>query len=123
MLVNIEAHVLIFPGTDFYFPSTTVPPGTFFRLWSSDMTNATNEISLEQLTVSKDDDSFVDFVLRPLNRNFFSNEKSCTVRCFIPLRTGRVRIVHVKFNHGKLLLAVCDNVIHRDVVVLAELNQ
>ena len=29
MLVKIEARVLIFPGTDFHFPSTSVPPGTF----------------------------------------------------------------------------------------------
>jgi len=33
MLVKIEARILIFPGTDFHFPSTSVPPGTFFRLW------------------------------------------------------------------------------------------
>ena len=32
MLVKIEAQILIFPGTDFHFPSTSVPPGTFFRL-------------------------------------------------------------------------------------------
>ena len=29
MLVKIEARILIFPGTDFHFPSTPVPPGTF----------------------------------------------------------------------------------------------
>ena len=29
MLVEIEARILIFPGTDFHFPSTSVPPGTF----------------------------------------------------------------------------------------------
>ena len=29
MLVKIEARILIFPGTDFRFPSTFVPPGTF----------------------------------------------------------------------------------------------
>ena len=29
MLVKIEALILIFPGTDFHFPSTSVPPGTF----------------------------------------------------------------------------------------------
>jgi len=34
MLVKIEARILIFPGTDFYFPSTSVPPGMFFRLWA-----------------------------------------------------------------------------------------
>ena len=34
MFVEIEARILIFPGTDFHFPSTSVPPGTFFRLWS-----------------------------------------------------------------------------------------
>jgi len=33
-LVKIEARILIFPGTDFHFPSTSVPPGTFFRLCS-----------------------------------------------------------------------------------------
>jgi len=33
MLVKIEARILIFPGTDIHFPSTSVPPGTFFRLW------------------------------------------------------------------------------------------
>jgi len=33
MLVKIEARILIFPGTDFHFPSTSVPPGTFFGLW------------------------------------------------------------------------------------------
>jgi len=32
MRVKIEARILIFPGTDFHFPSTSVPPGTFFRL-------------------------------------------------------------------------------------------
>jgi len=32
MLVKIEARILIFPGTDFHYPSTSVPPGTFFRL-------------------------------------------------------------------------------------------
>ena len=35
MLVKIEARILIFPGTDFHFPSTSVPPGTFFTLWYS----------------------------------------------------------------------------------------
>jgi len=34
MLVKIEARILIFPGTDFHFPSTSVPPGTFLRLWN-----------------------------------------------------------------------------------------
>jgi len=29
MLVKIEARILIFPGTDFYFPSTSVPPGIY----------------------------------------------------------------------------------------------
>ena len=29
MLVKIEARILIFQGTDFHFPSTSVPPGTF----------------------------------------------------------------------------------------------
>ena len=29
MLVKNEARILIFPGTDFHFPSTSVPPGTF----------------------------------------------------------------------------------------------
>ena len=29
MAVKIEARILIFPGTDFHFPSTSVPPGTF----------------------------------------------------------------------------------------------
>jgi len=32
MLVKIEARILIFPGTDFHFPSTSVPTGTFLRL-------------------------------------------------------------------------------------------
>ena len=32
MLVKIEARILIFPSTDFHFPSTSVPPGTFLRL-------------------------------------------------------------------------------------------
>jgi len=36
MLVKIEARILIFPGTNFHFPSTSVPPGTFFRLWFND---------------------------------------------------------------------------------------
>jgi len=42
MLVKIEARILIFPGTDFLFPSTSVPPGTFLgsgpthgQLWAS----------------------------------------------------------------------------------------
>ena len=29
MHVKIEARIPIFPGTDFHFPSTSVPPGTF----------------------------------------------------------------------------------------------
>ena len=29
MLVKIEARILIFSGTNFHFPSTSVPPGTF----------------------------------------------------------------------------------------------
>ena len=29
MLVKSEARILIFPGTDFHFPSTSVPLGTF----------------------------------------------------------------------------------------------
>ena len=29
MLAKIEARILIFPDTDFHFPSTSVPPGTF----------------------------------------------------------------------------------------------
>jgi len=29
MLVKIEARILIFPGTDFHFPNTSVPPCTF----------------------------------------------------------------------------------------------
>jgi len=29
VLVKIEARILIFPGTGFHFPSTSVPPGTF----------------------------------------------------------------------------------------------
>ena len=29
MLVKIKPRILIFPGTDFHFPSTAVPPGTF----------------------------------------------------------------------------------------------
>ena len=32
MLVKIEARILIFPGMDFHFPSTSVAPGTFLRL-------------------------------------------------------------------------------------------
>jgi len=32
MLVKIEERILIFPGTDLHFPSTSVPPGTFLRL-------------------------------------------------------------------------------------------
>ena len=32
MLVKIEARILIFPGTNFHFPSTSVPSDTFFRL-------------------------------------------------------------------------------------------
>jgi len=32
MLVKIKARILIFPGTDFHFPSTSVPPGTFLAL-------------------------------------------------------------------------------------------
>ena len=34
MLVKVEARILIFPGTDFHFPSTSVPPGTFFKALS-----------------------------------------------------------------------------------------
>ena len=32
LTIQIKARILIFPGTDFYFPSTSVPPGTFFGL-------------------------------------------------------------------------------------------
>jgi len=34
MLVKIEARILIFPSTDFHFPSTSVSPGTFLG-WGS----------------------------------------------------------------------------------------
>ena len=37
MLVKIEARILIFPGTDFHFPSTSVPPGTFLGSGSHTM--------------------------------------------------------------------------------------
>jgi len=37
MLVKIEARILIFPGTDFHFPSTSVPPGTFLGSGTSAM--------------------------------------------------------------------------------------
>ena len=80
-------------------------------------------------TVSKDNDSFVElmFRVRPLNGNFFSNDKPCTVRCFVPLRTGRVAVslvVDMKSNHSKLLLAgVSDNAAcHRDVSALCWRN-
>jgi len=36
MLVKIEARILIFPGTDFHFPSTSVPPGTFLGYGKED---------------------------------------------------------------------------------------
>ena len=36
MLVKTEGRIPIFPGTDFYFPSTSVPPGTFFRLCTTE---------------------------------------------------------------------------------------
>ena len=46
MLVKIEARILIFPGTDFHFPSTSVPPGTFFRLChATNYCRMTNKIS------------------------------------------------------------------------------
>ena len=37
MLVKNEARIMIFPGTDFHFPSTSVPPGTFLGsdLWTT----------------------------------------------------------------------------------------
>ena len=90
-----------------------------------DERNKINEISSELLTVSKEDDSFADFVVRPLNRDFFSDEKSCALRRFIPLRTGTVRVVDVKLYHSKLFLAVRDNTCHIDVVVscMADLKQ
>ena len=37
LTIQIEARILIFPGMDFHFPSTSVPPGTFFRLWGSEV--------------------------------------------------------------------------------------
>ena len=36
MLAKIEARILIFPGTDFHFPSTSVPPGTFLGSANAD---------------------------------------------------------------------------------------
>ena len=36
MFAKIEARILIYPGTDFHFPSTSVPPGMF--LGSGDTT-------------------------------------------------------------------------------------
>jgi len=37
MLVKNEARIMFFPGTDFHFPSTSVPPGTFLGsdLWTT----------------------------------------------------------------------------------------
>ena len=31
LTIQIEARILIFPGTDFHFLSTSVPPGTFLK--------------------------------------------------------------------------------------------
>jgi len=51
MLVKIEARILIFPGTDFYFPSTSVPPGTFFTLCQGpDLRNIERQ-SCDNLTI------------------------------------------------------------------------
>jgi len=43
MLVKIEARILIFPGTDFHFPSTSVPPGTFLGSEADCTTNHTQK--------------------------------------------------------------------------------
>ena len=47
MLVKIETRILIFPGTDFHFPSTSVPPGTFFRLCSVDCSMISTAVSTQ----------------------------------------------------------------------------
>jgi len=50
LTIQIEARILIFPGTDFHFPSTSVPPGTFFRLWCrSDDRNCSQPLYLSEL--------------------------------------------------------------------------
>ena len=53
MLVKIEARILIFPGTYFHFPSTSVPPGTFFRLWLL-VTAQTNDCGSQENSFSCD---------------------------------------------------------------------
>jgi len=45
MLAKIEARILIFPGTDFHFPSTSVPPGTFLGSANADMHPAPQQIA------------------------------------------------------------------------------
>jgi len=45
MLVKIEARILIFPGTDFHFPSTSVPPGTFLDSVLLDEANSATSIN------------------------------------------------------------------------------
>ena len=44
MLVKIEARILIFSGTDFYFPSTSVPPGTFLGSAAAQWCSANSSI-------------------------------------------------------------------------------
>ena len=41
MLVKIEARILIFLGTGFHFPSTSVPPGTFLGSVSNGLQTTT----------------------------------------------------------------------------------
>ena len=48
MLVKIEARILIFPGWNFHFPSTSVPPGTF--LGSGRMGGIRSDCSTREIT-------------------------------------------------------------------------
>ena len=71
-------------------------------------------ISLELLTVSENDDSLVDFVHRPLDRDFLSDDIPGIASRFVPLRTREVGIVESS-NHSKLLPGDSVNPIHRDL--------
>jgi len=72
MLVKIEARILIFPGTDFHFPSTSVPPGTFFRLfdalWSTDSQKKTSKFDATKCRILRLKCTKSDFRWRPSSK-------------------------------------------------------
>jgi len=84
MLVKIEARILIFPGTDFHFPSTSVPPGTFLKALFAGVLNVGRR--LMRCQVARIDDRFLYSAAKPAFNAVFVvvvGGQTCTISCQI----------------------------------------